>query len=193
MSLPLSGILDTLHRICEFAFLAAGACGWRSFSTRGRTCVSVPANASATSRKTQPHSHHPRRIFGNGSENCPSGTFHRFGRPRAAKPALAKPSRMASAVNATCRHLTSPYVDEPPSAETASSICGKRKRFGVDTQPRRTCRTMVHAFCVRHVTAFAWENQTASLPPKSIARSSSDKYGACSRTGAPTSLYSRSP
>lgn len=42
-----------------------------------------------------------RRIFGNGSESCPRGALLRFGGPRADKPARAKPSRIASAVNAT--------------------------------------------------------------------------------------------
>ena len=41
-----------------------------------------------------------RRIFGNGNESCPSGALLRFGGPRA-KPARAKPSRIASGVNAT--------------------------------------------------------------------------------------------
>jgi len=44
---------------------------------------------------------HAGRIFGNGNESCPKGALFCFGGPRAAKPALDKPSRIASAVNAT--------------------------------------------------------------------------------------------
>jgi hypothetical protein len=47
---------------------------------------------------------HVRRIFGNGSDSCPRGTLLRFGGPRAAKPARAKPSRIASGVSATPCH-----------------------------------------------------------------------------------------
>ncbi len=42
-----------LHRIGEFAFLAANARRQEIFSTREHTCALALANASATSRKTR--------------------------------------------------------------------------------------------------------------------------------------------
>ena len=41
------------------------------------------------------------RIVGNGNESCPNGALFRLGGPRAESPARAKPSRIASCVNAT--------------------------------------------------------------------------------------------
>ena len=83
--------------------VCTGSC--RFFRTRGYTYALTRVNASARLRKTRRPRSQTRRILGNGRESCPSGTFRCFGGPRANKPALDKPSRMASAVNATWRHF----------------------------------------------------------------------------------------
>ena len=69
------------------------------FDARTRVCIGAGKHERKITQEAP--FFYARRVFGNGNESCPKGARLRFGGPRADKPALDKPSRMASAVNAT--------------------------------------------------------------------------------------------
>ncbi len=166
----------------------------RFFSTCGHTCVSAPANASVTSRKTLSHACHTRRIFGNGSESCPRGALRCFGGSRAAKPARAKPSGIAFCVSVTSRHFIGAAHLGQTFTSTANNGKPWRALYDVRTHAntrvmRMPCQTNLLTFSRWFYVALPGSRHSGAWrpAPRAIAKSQA------SSPTSPVSLDARNP